>query len=267
MRGIVFSAAGTAGQRCTTMRRVIAHRSRRRRAHRAARLGVRPAADRQPDGRRHPGRPADPPRARTTACRPPIAQAAEEGGKVVAGGGRALEDQAPDAYYVQPAIVRMRRADRRSSRTETFAPLLYVLPYDEFDEAIALNNAVPQGLSSSVFTTDQAEAELFLSAEGSDCGIVNVNIGTSGRRDRRRLRRREGDRRRARVRLRRVAGLHAPGDQHGQLLRRAPAGPGRRLHRLGSHAQRRRAGRDDLVLLQQHGVRGGAERDEASPRS
>ena len=63
---------------------------------------------------------------------------------------------------------------------ETFAPLLYVLPYDDFDEAIALNNAVPQGLSSSVFTSDQAEAERFVSAEGSDCGIVNVNIGTSG---------------------------------------------------------------------------------------
>ena len=63
---------------------------------------------------------------------------------------------------------------------ETFAPLLYVLPYDDLDEAIALNNAVPQGLSSSIFTSDQAEAERFLSAEGSDCGIVNVNIGTSG---------------------------------------------------------------------------------------
>ena len=63
---------------------------------------------------------------------------------------------------------------------ETFAPLLYVLPYDDFAEAIALNNAVPQGLSSSVFTSDQAEAERFVSAEGSDCGIVNVNIGTSG---------------------------------------------------------------------------------------
>ena len=109
-----------------------------------------------------------------------VAAATDEGGKLVAGGGRVLEDEAPDAYYVQPAIVRIDDADRRRRSSETFAPLLYVLPYDDFDEAIALNNAVPQGLSSSVFTYDQAEAERFLSAEGSDCGIVNVNIGTSG---------------------------------------------------------------------------------------
>ncbi len=90
-----------------------------------------------------------------------------------------LEDAAPEAYYARPAIVRI---DQQTDivAQETFAPLLYVLPFDDFDEAIALNNAVPQGLSSSVFTSDQAEAERFLSAEGSDCGIVNVNIGTSG---------------------------------------------------------------------------------------
>jgi aldehyde dehydrogenase (NAD+) len=80
---------------------------------------------------------------------------------------------------VRPTIVTM-PAQTDVVRAETFAPLLYVLTYDDFDEAIALNNAVPQGLSSSVFTRDQAEAELFVSDEGSDCGIVNVNIGTSG---------------------------------------------------------------------------------------
>jgi aldehyde dehydrogenase (NAD+) len=108
-----------------------------------------------------------------------VATATGEGGSLVAGGGRVLEDQAPNAYYVQPAIVRTAEQSPIVSR-ETFAPLLYVLPYDEFDEAIALNNGVPHGLSSSVFTNDQAEAELFVSDEGSDCGIVNVNIGTSG---------------------------------------------------------------------------------------
>jgi aldehyde dehydrogenase (NAD+) len=108
-----------------------------------------------------------------------VARATDEGGKVVAGGGRVLEASAPNAYYVQPAIVRIE--DQSSVvQQETFAPLLYVLPYDDFEEAIAINNAVPHGLSSSVFTNDQAEAELFLSDEGSDCGIVNVNIGTSG---------------------------------------------------------------------------------------
>ena len=82
-------------------------------------------------------------------------------------------------YYAKPSIVRIDKQTEVVSR-ETFAPLLYVLPYEDFEEALALNNAVPQGLSSSVFTSDQAEAEKFVSAEGSDCGIVNVNIGTSG---------------------------------------------------------------------------------------
>jgi aldehyde dehydrogenase (NAD+) len=98
---------------------------------------------------------------------------------VVVGGGRRFAEQAPNAYYAEPAVVRI---DEQTGivRQETFAPILYVLPYDDLDEAIALNNAVPQGLSSSIFTHDQAEAERFVSAEGSDCGIVNVNIGTSG---------------------------------------------------------------------------------------
>jgi len=118
-------------------------------------------------------------RAAYVGMRRAIEQAATEGGKLVAGGGRALEEGAPEAYYAEPSIVRI---DRQSDvvAQETFAPLLYVVPYEDFDEAIALNNAVPQGLSSSVFTSDHAEAERFMSAEGSDCGIVNVNIGTSG---------------------------------------------------------------------------------------
>ena len=105
--------------------------------------------------------------------------ARKDGGTVVVGGGRRFAEQAPDAYYAEPAVVRI---DEQTSivRQETFAPILYVMPYDDLDEAIALNNAVPQGLSSSIFTHDQAEAERFVSAEGSDCGIVNVNIGTSG---------------------------------------------------------------------------------------
>ena len=123
--------------------------------------------------------PDDPPRRPTRPWSGRSSRPATRAASCVAGGGRALEDAAPDAYYARPAIVRM---DEQTDvvAQETFAPLLYVLPYDDFDEAIALNNAVPQGLSSSVFTSDQAEAERFLSAEGSDCGIVNVNIGTSG---------------------------------------------------------------------------------------
>lgn len=178
VRGIVFAAAGTAGQRCTTMRRVIAHTSV------VDELTDRLAAayDRLPVGN---------PLAAGTLVGPliggaaydamtgAVAAAAGDGGVLVAGGGRVHEELAPEAFYVRPAIVRTDRQTAVVAR-ETFAPLLYVLPYDDFEAAIELNNAVPQGLSSSVFTSDVAEAELFLSAEGSDCGIANVNIGTSG---------------------------------------------------------------------------------------
>jgi aldehyde dehydrogenase (NAD+) len=176
--GVVFAAAGTAGQRCTTMRRVIAHRS-----------VVDELTDRLVSayGRLPIGNPMAEGtlvgplihRAAFDAMENAVAQASSEGGKLVAGGGRVLEREAPNAYYARPAIVRL---DEQTSvvEQETFAPLLYVLPYDDFDEAIALNNSVPQGLSSSVFTSNQAEAERFISADGSDAGIVNVNIGTSG---------------------------------------------------------------------------------------
>jgi aldehyde dehydrogenase (NAD+) len=105
--------------------------------------------------------------------------ARQQGGTLVVGGDRRLAEEAPDAYYVSPAIVRMPE-QTDIVRQETFAPILYVLPYRTLEEAIALNNDVPQGLSSSIFTSDQAEAERFLAADGSDCGIANVNIGTSG---------------------------------------------------------------------------------------
>ena len=178
VRGIVFAAAGTAGQRCTTMRRVIAHGSV------VDELTDRLASayDRLPIGN---------PLAEGTLVGPlvnrrayesmeaAIAAATGDGGKLVVGGGRAHEDLAPEAFYARPAIVRMDEQTDVVAR-ETFAPLLYVLPYDDFRTAIDLNNAVPQGLSSSVFTSDVAEAELFCGPEGSDCGIVNVNIGTSG---------------------------------------------------------------------------------------
>jgi aldehyde dehydrogenase (NAD+) len=177
-RGIVFSAAGTAGQRCTTMRRVIAHSSvvdelTDRLASTYARLPIgNPMAE---------GTLVGPliHRGAYETMEAAVAQAGSEGGKLVVGGERAFEGEAPNAYYARPAIVRIDEQTPVVER-ETFAPLLYVLPYDDFDQAIAINNAVPQGLSSSVFTSDQAEAERFVSAEGADSGIVNVNIGTSG---------------------------------------------------------------------------------------
>ncbi len=106
-------------------------------------------------------------------------EAAKSAGGTVVGGERVLDGEAADAYYVRPAIVEM--PDQTGPvRDETFAPILYVIRYQDFDEAIALHNDVPQGLSSSIFTNDIREAEAFVSARGSDCGIANVNIGPSG---------------------------------------------------------------------------------------
>ena len=108
-----------------------------------------------------------------------LAAAQADGGTVLVDGRRELADQAPDAAYVRPAIVAM-PGQTEIVREETFAPILYVLGYDDFDEAVALQNGVPQGLASSIFTTDVREAERFCGPAGSDCGIANVNIGPSG---------------------------------------------------------------------------------------
>jgi aldehyde dehydrogenase (NAD+) len=107
-----------------------------------------------------------------------LQQARREGGDVQ-GGERLFAEDMPDAYYVRPAIVEM-PAQSEITLRETFAPILYVMRYSSFDEAVELHNAAPQGLSSSIFTIDLREAEAFLSAAGSDCGIANVNIGPSG---------------------------------------------------------------------------------------
>ena len=173
VRGIVFAAAGTAGQRCTTMRRLIVHESiadQLASVYRGLAVGnpfeesalVGPLIDEQS----------------FSAMQSALTQAAADGGTVVVGGER-VETSSGNGYHVRPAVVRM-PAQSEVVRRETFAPILYVLTYSTFDEALALHNSVPQGLSSSIFTTDQREAERFLAAEGSGCGIVNVNIGTSG---------------------------------------------------------------------------------------
>lgn len=178
LHGIVFAAAGTAGQRCTTLRRVIAHRDV------ADELVDRLTAAYQklPVGDPfHEGTLVGPliTAAAFDRMREAMGRAEADGGKVLVGGGRRFAEEAPAAAYVAPAIVRM--PDQTAVvREETFAPLLYVLTYDTLAEAIAVNNAVPQGLSSSIFTRDQQEAERFLAPDGSDCGIANVNIGTSG---------------------------------------------------------------------------------------
>jgi aldehyde dehydrogenase (NAD+) len=176
-RAVVFAAAGTAGQRCTTLRRLITHvdvagplLDRIEQAYRQLRVGnplddavlVGPLIDQHA----------------YTAMQDAIARAVDDGGELLCGAERVMV-AGEDSYYVRPAIVRM-PAQTAVVREETFAPILYELTYHAFDTAIALHNGVPQGLSSAVFTTDQREAERFLAADGSDCGIANVNIGTSG---------------------------------------------------------------------------------------
>lgn len=176
--GIVFAAAGTAGQRCTTLRRIIVHRDiaeslteRLTTAYRKLPIG-------DPFDENTLVGPLIGPEA-AAAMRQAIERAQSDGGELLAGGGQRQVDGAPNAVYVEPAIVRMPE-QTAIVREETFAPILYVLTYDTLDEAIAMHNDVPQGLSSSIFTRDQQEAERFLAADGSDCGIINVNIGTSG---------------------------------------------------------------------------------------
>ncbi|OKI04837.1 aldehyde dehydrogenase [Streptomyces sp. CB02923] len=174
----VFAAAGTAGQRCTTLRRLIVHETvadtvveRLTGAYGQLPIGD-PFHDTTLVG----------PLVNETAgarMRASLDRAAAEGGTLCTGGERLLTEAAPDAHYLRPAIVRM-PAQTAVVREETFAPILYVLTYRDLDEAIRLHNDVPQGLSSGIFTTDQREAERFLAADGADCGIVNVNIGTSG---------------------------------------------------------------------------------------
>jgi aldehyde dehydrogenase (NAD+) len=175
-RGIVFAAAGTAGQRCTSMRRLIVHESiaddlvaRLCQVYRRLPVGD-PFADGTLVGPLIDSKSY----ANMTDA---LERAVAEGGEILAGGRRRASSE--HSYYVEPAIVRM-PAQTDIVRTETFAPILYVLTYRTFEEAIALHNDVPQGLSSSIFTSDQREAERFIAADGSDCGIVNVNIGTSG---------------------------------------------------------------------------------------
>ena len=163
---IPFSAAGTAGQRCTTLRRLIVHESiadalvaRLKRLFANAAVGD--------------------PRQAGTLIGPLIDEAAFEGMRRVLGDKIDRVEPVAGGFYVRPSLVEVERQEGVVLQ-ETFAPILYVIRYRELEEAIALQNAVPQGLSSSIFTADLREAELFMSAAGSDCGIANVNIGPSG---------------------------------------------------------------------------------------
>jgi len=177
LRAVAFAAMGTAGQRCTTLRRLIVHDSvydrllpRLKQTYRSVAIGD----PRDPttlvgpliDGMAH------------EKMRGALADAEGHGGAMF-GGDRVRGQDFPGAYYVSPALCEM-PSQTGPVLAETFAPILYVLRAGDLTEAIALHNAVPQGLSSAIFTTDLRESEQFLSAAGSDCGIANVNMGSSG---------------------------------------------------------------------------------------
>jgi len=176
-QGIVFGSVGTCGQRCTTTRRLFIHEDvydeiipRIKKAFSGVTIG----------------NPLD----EGTLMGPLVDEdsfnnmenalsIAKKNGASITGGGRALADDYPSGYYVNPALVEISGIDA-NVKTETFAPILYAFKYNDLDNAIHRQNDVPQGLSSAIFTTNMLEAEIFTSEIGSDCGIANVNIGTSG---------------------------------------------------------------------------------------
>jgi aldehyde dehydrogenase (NAD+) len=177
VRSIVFAAAGTCGQRCTTLRRLIAHES----IAETLRERILTVFNRLAIGDpRQPGVLVGPliDKEAFESMQDALSAAREQGGKVH-GGTRVTQRVPADGYYVRPALVEI-GPEAPIIQQETFAPILYLIRYRDLDEAIRIHNGVPQGLSSAIVTSDVREAERFCSPAGSDCGIVNVNVGTSG---------------------------------------------------------------------------------------
>jgi aldehyde dehydrogenase (NAD+) len=180
LQAIVFGAVGTTGQRCTSTRRLIVHESlyasvKEKLAATYGQLTDRIGHPLDPHTLIGPLIDAD----AVVAMQDRLKKAQAEGGKLLYGGAVLKGHKGLEGHYVQPAIIEA-TPELPSVQHETFAPILYVMPYKTLDEAIAIQNGVPQGLSSAIFTTDFREAERYISAAGSDCGIANVNIGTSG---------------------------------------------------------------------------------------
>jgi aldehyde dehydrogenase (NAD+) len=178
VRATLFGAVGTAGQRCTTTRRIIAHESIREKlvrrlvqAYKQVSIGNPTKADTLMGPLIN--------RRAVEDMQKALEQVRSQGGTILYGGEILTGTKYPGGCYVRPCIVSARH-NTKIVHEETFAPILYIIGYRRFDEAIAYHNEVPQGLSSAIFTNDLREAEQFLSGHGSDCGIANVNIGTSG---------------------------------------------------------------------------------------
>ncbi len=178
IRAVVFGAVGTAGQRCTTTRRLIIHRSRYKEVKNSLKKIYRQLRIGNPlNAENHIGPLID--KQAVKQYNDAIAKAIKEGAEPVVEGGILSGKEYESGCYVKPCILEA-RPEMKMVQHETFAPILYIFSYDTLDEAIAIQNGVAQGLSSAIMTTNMREAEQFLSAAGSDCGIANVNIGTSG---------------------------------------------------------------------------------------
>lgn len=178
LRAILFGAVGTAGQRCTTTRRLIVHRSVQERLVNALISSYDQVRIGNP---LHPETLMGPLIDDTAmqAMETSLMELRALGGCILYGGERLRGENYPGGLYVKPCLVEARNEWPVVQR-ETFAPILYIIPYNDLEEAITLQNAVPQGLTSAIFSTDVRETERFLAATGSDCGIANVNVGTSG---------------------------------------------------------------------------------------
>ena len=178
LRAVLFGAVGTAGQRCTSTRRLLVHKTiasgfvdKLVKAYDHVKIGN-PLSEGTLMG---PLIDTDAVASYTRA----LEQVKAQGGEILRGGKRLSGDKYPGGCYVEPTIVRA-KADMPIVREETFAPILYIITVDSLEDAIRINNDVPQGLSSSIFTESMRNAERWVSAMGSDCGIANVNVGTSG---------------------------------------------------------------------------------------
>ncbi len=178
LRAVLFSAVGTAGQRCTSLRRLFIHKdifksfsSSLVKAYKTVKIGnpfdkenlMGPLVNEQS----------------YENMQEALKKVKKQKGELLYGGDRVLKDVPYGGYYVNPALVKIEHS-AKIVQNETFAPILYLIEYEDFNEVLELHNSVPQGLSSAIFTQDLKEAELFMSSIGSDCGIANVNIGTSG---------------------------------------------------------------------------------------
>jgi aldehyde dehydrogenase (NAD+) len=178
LRAVLFSAVGTAGQRCTSLRRLFIHKdifekfsSSLQKAYESVSIGDPFSKETLMGPLINKGS--------YTNMQKVLKKVKKQNGEILYGGTRVKKDVPKKGYYVEPALVKIKHS-AKIVQNETFAPILYLIEYEDFNEVVKLHNSVPQGLSSAIFTQDLKEAEIFMSSIGSDCGIANVNIGTSG---------------------------------------------------------------------------------------